>query len=68
MLERYLDPVERRARDELVELVGLKDDLDYHYALQAVLKRWLFVHIPLTYAMLVLAGVHGFLAVAFSGA
>ena len=44
-----------------------KNELDYQYALQGVLKGWLFIHIPLTYGMLLLAITHLVLAYAFSG-
>jgi hypothetical protein len=64
-MERYLDEGEKRRAAELLELILMKDDLDYHYALQGTLKAWLFVHIPLTYAVLVLALAHGLLAQAF---
>ena len=58
-LERFLNKEELEALRRLDELVGLKDDLDFHYALQATLKRWLFVHIPLTYGLLAVGLVHG---------
>jgi len=48
-------------------LVRQKDGLDYHYALQLVLKGWLFTHIPLTYSLLLLTLVHVVLVFAFSG-
>jgi hypothetical protein len=66
-LDRYLDDDERECARELSELVWMKDDLDYHEALQGAIKLWLFVHVPLTYAMLILAVFHGFMAQAFSG-
>jgi hypothetical protein len=48
------------------DLVCLKDDLDHHYALQATLKLWLFVHVPLTSALLVFAAFHVVLVQAFA--
>ena len=45
-----------------------KDQLDFHQAMQGLLKGWLFVHIPLTYALLLFALVHLVLVYAFSGA
>jgi hypothetical protein len=65
-LDRYLSDSERDWARELSELVLMKDDLDYHYALQGALKLWLFVHVPLTYVMLILGVFHGLLAQAFS--
>jgi len=64
--ERYLNESDRRRTRELGELVLMKDDLDYHYALQGALKVWLFVHIPVTAVMLILAVFHGLMAQAFS--
>lgn len=66
-LERYLNEWERQIADQLAELIEAKDALDYHYALQGVLKAWLFVHIPLTYVLLLFAVVHVVLVYAFSG-
>ncbi len=65
-LERYLDEEERAVVEEIEELIEKKDDLDYHRAHQAVLKRWLFVHVPLTYSLLVVAVVHAAVAHAWS--
>lgn len=67
-LRRYLNSREQEILDELQAMVRKKSDLDYHYALQKTLKAWLFVHIPATYALLVLAGVHVVLVHAFTGA
>ena len=36
-------------------------------ARQGLLKTWLFAHIGLTYALVVLAVLHGLLALAFRG-
>ena len=65
-LQRYLDPRGREILAELDQIVMVKENLDYHYALQGMLKAWLFVHIPATYAMIVLAGVHVLMAYAYS--
>ena len=61
-LDRYLDDDERQVKDEMVDLISTKDDLDYHYAHQSVLKYWLFLHIPLAYSLLILAGIHAVVA------
>ena len=66
-LDRYLNEEERRIADELGELIRSKDSLDYHFAMQGVLKGWLFVHIPMTYVLLVFVVVHVVLVYAFSG-
>ena len=67
-LERYLNDREREALRELTELVEAKDGLDYHHTMQGVLKGWLFVHIPLTYLLLVLTFAHVIIVHAFVGA
>jgi hypothetical protein len=64
---RALDGTQRDMMARLVRCVEAKDDLDYQYSLQLTLKYWLFVHVPLTYALLVFALLHGLLASAFSG-
>jgi hypothetical protein len=66
-LDRYLSLPQREAGRKLAELVRRKDDLDYHLALQSRLKVWLFVHIGLTYSLVMVAVVHGVLAHAFHG-
>lgn len=66
-LQRYLSDQERAACNQLFKLIRKKDDLDYQYALQSVLKRWLYVHLALTYSLLILAGFHTVLAHGFRG-
>jgi hypothetical protein len=61
-LDRYLDAEERVVMAEVTELIRAKNNLDVQLAGQGLLKGWLFVHIPLTYSMIVLAVVHGALA------
>ena len=50
---RYLNDKEREVMHALRELVERKDDLDFQVALQTTLKYWLFLHIPLTYSLLI---------------
>jgi hypothetical protein len=66
--ERYLDADDVKLLGELAELVTAKNDLDSHRARQGILKLWLFVHIPLTFAMLAFMAVHIVLVHAFAGA
>jgi hypothetical protein len=66
-LRRYLSEQELAGCERLFALVRRKDDLDFHEARQKVLKLWLFVHIGLTYALVMLAVLHGLLAHAFHG-
>jgi uncharacterized membrane protein len=65
-LRRYLNDKERAALAKLADLVRQKDGLDYHYSLQTALKLWLFVHIPLTYSLMVFAVAHIVIVFAFS--
>lgn len=66
-LHRYLNEAERAALQPLKELVRQKDSLDYHYALQTALKLWLFVHLPLTYSLMIFSLLHIVVVFAFSG-
>lgn len=64
---RLLTDAERDAAERLFTLVRQKDDLDFHAARQGLLKKWVFVHIALTWTLLTLGAVHGVLALAFTG-
>ncbi|HMO87027.1 MAG TPA: hypothetical protein PKC18_19130, partial [Lacipirellulaceae bacterium] len=64
---RYLSDAERKTAEELFTLVRVRDDLDYQEALQWRLRAWLFVHMGLTYPLLALAALHGWLAYVFAG-
>lgn len=64
---RFLSAPEKARSEQLAELIRARHVLDFHYTNQLVLKTWLFVHIPLTYGMLLFAALHVLLVVAFSG-
>ena len=66
-VRRYLSDQEQAACEKLFALVRRKDDLDFHEARQRLLKLWLFAHIGLTYALVLLALLHGLAAHAFGG-
>jgi hypothetical protein len=66
-LRRYLTEQEQATVDKLAFLVREKDGLDYHRALQMTLKLWLFVHLPLTYSLMIFTLLHIVLVFAFSG-
>jgi hypothetical protein len=66
-LKRHLNESERAHCARLRELIEKKEELDFHYALQLALKAWLFIHVPLTGVLLMLAVVHMISAMAFSG-
>lgn len=66
-MERFFSEAEKKVSEKLFGLIRKKDDLDYQFALQSKLKVWLFLHIGLTYTLLVLAGFHTVLVHAFHG-
>ncbi len=66
-LRRYLNEQERTRLEKLAQLVRQKDGLDYHYAVQTTLKLWLFVHLPLTYSLMLFSLLHIVVVFAFSG-
>lgn len=66
-VKRYLSEPEQKTSEQLFAMVRRRDDLDYHEALQWRLKVWLFLHIGLTYPLVVVACLHGLLAHLFDG-
>ena len=66
-LGRYLNDEENAVRSEIADLIKAKSDLDYHYAHQATLKYWLFVHIPVSYSLLIVGILHGLVAYGWGG-
>jgi len=66
-LGRFLNTEEKKTIGQLADLVRQKDALDFHAAKQLVLRGWLFVHIPLTYGLLVFSFVHVVIVYAYSG-
>lgn len=63
--KRYLGAAECEVMDDLRDLALQKDDLDFQHACQTLLRLWLFVHIPLTFSLLVFAAVHTLLVVTY---
>jgi hypothetical protein len=66
-LRRFANDAEKEKIEKLAMLVRQKDGLDYHRALQLALRLWLFVHIPLTYGLLIFTALHIVIVFAFSG-
>jgi len=58
LVYRYLGDAEKPFHATLRQLALEKCAVDAHYAVQSVLKLWLFVHLPLTGALAVLAVWH----------
>jgi len=65
-LRQYLDAAGKENLSKIKDLVQAKDNLDYHYAHQGVLKAWLFFHIPATYGLIVLMVAHVAIVYAYS--
>ncbi|MBS0336430.1 MAG: hypothetical protein JSS40_06390 [Proteobacteria bacterium] len=57
-LRRYLSEDERAYLVRIEELALRKSRLDAHYALQSVLKFWLFIHVPASVLLVLLASWH----------
>ena len=58
ILERFLDKKEREYLDRVYTLAEKKRNIDFHYALQTLLKTWLLVHIPLAAAVMAMVFWH----------
>ena len=58
ILERFLDEKERKYLDKVYLLAEKKRKIDFHYALQKMLKTWLLIHIPLAGAVMVMVFWH----------
>jgi hypothetical protein len=65
-IERYLDAAGKDRLRKICDLVEAKSNLDFHYANGGLLRVWLFVHVPATYALLVAIVVHVVLEYAFT--
>jgi hypothetical protein len=66
LIERYLDEAGKVALAKLRDLVEAKNDLDFHYANGGLLRVWVFLHIPATYALLMTTIAHVVLVYSFS--
>lgn len=65
-LQPFLDEQEQVRLQQIAEQIQLKDDLDYQYIFQAIIKLWLFVHVPLTYSLIIFSLYHALAACAFA--
>ena len=57
-LEGYLNEAEKAHLLRLAALAEEKDRIDTHYTLQGLMKLWLLVHVPLSFATMTLACWH----------
>jgi hypothetical protein len=66
-LDRYLSAQEKAIASDIRDWIETKQNLDFQYAAQRLLKLWLFVHIPLTYSLILLGLAHGLVATLYAG-
>ncbi len=62
----FLDDTEQTILAKLKTLTDEKHKLDVQHAGLWALRTWLFIHIPLSYSLIVLAGLHVALVLAFN--
>lgn len=67
-LSRYVDPQSREKLSAIKDLVVEKDQLDFARVYLGLTRAWLFVHVPVTYGLIVLAVLHILVVYAFSSA
>lgn len=65
-VKRYLNDSEKQFLEDLIDLAFYKDRIDFHYAAQSIMKKWLLLHIPLSAATLVLTVWHYVLVNAYA--
>jgi hypothetical protein len=65
-LSPYVDKQSQHKLAAIKNLVVEKDGLDFAYVYLGLTKGWLFVHVPVTYTLIVLAVVHVLVVYAFS--
>jgi hypothetical protein len=67
-LSSYVDQQSQEKLAAIKKLVVEKDRLDFTRVYLALTKGWLFVHVPVTYALMVLMVLHVLVVYAFSSA
>tara|TARA_B100000686_G_C16641883_1_gene890604 strand:+ start:57 stop:884 length:828 start_codon:yes stop_codon:yes gene_type:complete len=65
ILGRYLNDKERYFLDQVFLLAEKKRKIDFHYALQTMLKTWLLLHIPFAAALMAMVIWHVILVLVF---
>lgn len=59
-ITQFVDPAEKEKVDDLMNIYTEKIELDAHYALQGVLRRWLVLHVPAAGVLIGLLVIHVF--------
>jgi len=57
---QFVEENEKEKVDDLISLYTEKLELDAHYSLQGLLRRWLVLHVPAAGALMGLLAVHVF--------
>jgi hypothetical protein len=57
-MSSFVDPAEKEIVSDLMTIRMEKMDLDVHYSLQGILRRWLVLHVPPAALMMALLVVH----------
>jgi hypothetical protein len=65
-LSRYVDQRSQEKLAAIKNLVIEKDRLDFAHVYLGLTKGWLFVHVPVTYALIALTVLHVLVVYAFS--
>ena len=65
-LSSYVDQQSQEKLAAIKNLVIEKDRLDFARVYLGLTKAWLFVHVPITYALMVLMVLHVLVAYSFS--
>jgi len=65
-LERYVDNQGKEKLMAIKDLVLEKDRLDFAHVYLGLMKTWLFIHVPVTYGMIILGVLHVLVVYAFS--
>jgi hypothetical protein len=65
-LSRFVDPSRQEKLAAIKDLVIEKDRLDFARAYLLLTKGWLFVHVPVTYALVIISVLHVVVVYAYS--
>ena len=67
LLDHPLKTDTTELRREVQEWIEAKENLDFQESSMRLLKGWLFVHIPLTYSLILLGIAHGVIVLMYGG-
>jgi hypothetical protein len=59
-MTQFVDAAEKEKVDDLMTLYTEKLELDAHYSLQGILRRWLILHVPFAGLLMGLLAIHIF--------